>query len=96
MSHTNYDTYRYAAPYVYVVASEEPSLVRESIYAMPRPTLFHVLTVELERGTIVQDVIVKDEKVQECRIEDVDSSAVLISVGKRHLRYYGREGGQGK
>ncbi len=93
ISHWNYYAYRLAGRYVYVVASEAPSRkpnpARPS-RMLPADASFHLLTIELTRGAVVQDVRLTDRLVAECQIEDVDERAVLVSLGEQELRCYRR------
>ena len=92
INHCNYYAYRLAGRHVYVVAAEGPNSRPASapIYREPVPTTFHLLTVEVERGTVVQSTRLTSQPVTECRIEDVDAAAVLVSIGRRELKYYAR------
>jgi hypothetical protein len=92
MNHFNYFASRLVGRHVYVIASEGPNSRRLPAprYVQPIPTRFHLLTVELERGTIVQDVYLSDQPVTECRIEDADDRAVLVSTGGREIAHYRR------
>ena len=41
-------------------------------------------------GEVVQDFSLDDEKLAECRIEDVDDDGLLIGKSNHHLAYYER------
>jgi hypothetical protein len=91
----NYYSYRYAAPFVYLMVSEERQHLDVpgkpgQVWATPNPTVYHLLTLDLDRRSIVQDFRVADGKLEECRIEDVDEAGLLVSVDQRQLRYYHR------
>ena len=93
VTHPNHYSYRLAGPHVYVVASEEPKWrphPTKAHHIVPNRRRFHLLAVELGGGTVVQNVRLTDAPVAECRIEDVDERAVLVSIGTRKLRCYGR------
>jgi hypothetical protein len=86
--------YRLAERYVYVLLSEEPSTVPHPTklhYAVANPTRWHLVAIDVATGEVVQDVRLDEEKRPECRIEDVDVTGVLISVG-RELKYFERTG----
>jgi outer membrane protein assembly factor BamB len=93
VSHANFYAARLVRPYVYIVASELPSLVPHATKArhvIPNPTVFRLLTLDLASGRIVQDVRISDTKYSECRIENADDRGVAVSAGGRELLYYGR------
>jgi hypothetical protein len=90
----NYYSYRYAAPFVYLMVSEERQL--RDVPGKPdcvvsNPTVYHLLTLDLDRMSIVQDFRVADGKLEECRIEDMDEAGLLVSVDQRQVRYYRRQ-----
>jgi hypothetical protein len=77
-----FGSYRYAAPFVYVVVSEgeewrdHPTIPQAVV---PNPTRFHVLTLELDSGTIAQDVLIDERQLTHCKLEDADSIGLVIS-----------------
>jgi hypothetical protein len=95
INHFNYYASRLVGRYVYVVAAEGPNSRRAPapIYAEPIPTTFHLLTIELQRGTIAQDIPLSDHPVTQCRIEDADDRALLISTEAREIKYHARLAG---
>lgn len=107
MTHPNFYSYRWAGQYLYLVVSEpievEPTPTPGQ-YTPPPPRRFHLLTLELERGTVVQDLPIETIPLAECRIEDVDEHGLLISsnpnarpyVSGKVLRYFERLPGWGQ
>ena len=86
-------THRFAGPYLYLVVSEEPTHrphPRESNTLVQQRTRFHLLTIERERGAVVQDLPVGDESFSECRIEDLDERGLALSLDGRALWYFER------
>jgi hypothetical protein len=92
VNHFNFHASRLVGRYFYVIAAEGPNskCVPAPRYSEPIPTMFHLLTVELERGTVVQDFRLSDHPVIQCQIEDADDIAVLISIERQELKYYRR------
>lgn len=90
MAHSNFYSYRLAGQYLYLVVSEplevEPKPTPGQ-YAPRPPRQFHLLTLELERGTVVQDIPIGTAPLVESRIEDVDDHGLLIS-GDESTRPY--------
>jgi hypothetical protein len=89
----NYYSYRYAVPYLYLVVSEERQLrdvPARPGHVLPNPAVYRLLTLNLNSTSVIQDFRVEDGKVKECRIEDVDEAGLLVSLDRRHLRYYER------
>lgn len=82
MTHPNFYSYQWAGKYMYLVVSEplavEP-MPTPGQYTPPPPRRFHLLTIELERGTVAQDIPIETTPLAECRIEDVDERGLLIS-----------------
>jgi hypothetical protein len=86
-------TYRFAGSYLHLVVSEERTTrphPREPGVSETQRARFHLLTLERERGTVVQDLRVSDEPLSECRIEDMDERGLALSLDGRELRYYER------
>jgi hypothetical protein len=54
------------------------------------PSQFHLLTLDLVTGQIVQDIPVLDKPVESCRFEDIDASGVLVSDADRTLLYFAK------
>jgi hypothetical protein len=75
-------TYRFAGPHLYLLVTEEPGARQR--------TRFHLLTLEVERGAVVQELRIGEEPLSECRIEDVDERGLALSLEGRELRYYER------
>lgn len=92
-STSNYYSYRLAPPYLYLIVSDEPNLKPHPTkrhYVEHNPTLWHVVTLDIRSGRIVQDFSLGKEKSHECRIEDVDDRGLLISDAERRLSYFAR------
>ncbi|OJT17789.1 hypothetical protein BO221_43080 [Archangium sp. Cb G35] len=89
----NFFTYRFAGPYLYLVVSEEGTSrphPREPGVHVSQRAHFHLLTLDRERATIIQDLRVGDEPLSECRIEDLDERGLALSLDGTELRYYER------
>ncbi|HZN65594.1 MAG TPA: hypothetical protein VFB66_09845 [Tepidisphaeraceae bacterium] len=99
--HPNFHAYRLAGRYVYIVAaeplpSEPPAAAVDDEPSSPRS--FHLLTLDVEHGTLRQDIRLGDGLVLR-RIEDVDEHGLLLSSGRTErvntssgnvLRYFER------
>ncbi len=84
-------SYRYVPPYVYLVASQQSNRKSHPTRphaVLPNPTVYHLLVLELETGTIAQDIRIDRRNLSQCRIEDADEEGVLISSAARELQYY--------
>lgn len=82
--------------FVYLTVSDEPTTrpdpkARNPHVVVPSPTRYHLLTLDLDSGTIIQDFPIGDVQSTECRIEGVDDDAVLISLDGRELQYHKRQ-----
>jgi hypothetical protein len=101
MPHPSFGAYRLAGQYVYIVATEtlsQPPPRTPGAYE-PTPRRFHLLTLELERGTICQDIPIASMPLATCQIEEVDKERLLLSsgvtkppgnFGRNELRYFER------
>lgn len=77
----NYYAYRLAEPYLYLVLSDEPAFKphpTKAAYVEPNPTTWHLVTLDVATGSVVQDLALGAEPMEACRIEDVDERALLI------------------
>jgi hypothetical protein len=86
-------SYRLAPPFLYLVVTDEPELKAHPTkehFLLPNPTYWHLVTLELRTGDVVQDFSLDDEKLAECRIEDVDHQGLLIGKSSRKLAYFRR------
>ena len=91
----NFYSYRLVPPFIYFVVSDEPRYKphpTKEHYVLPNPTLWHVISIALETGKIVQDFSLGSDKLEECRIEDVDDRGLLIGKSSRELLYFERVG----
>lgn len=90
---SDYFSYRLAAPFVYVIVSDRPDDVpaprRDARYVVPNAGQYHLLTIDARTGRIEQRFPITDSEVYRCRLEDVDDSAVLVSV-EDSLMYFDR------
>lgn len=89
----NFYSYRLVPPFMYLVVSDEPRYrphPTKKPYALPNPTRWHLMTVDLATGVVVQDFSLDDRKLAECRIEDVDDHGLLIGKSNRELAYFRR------
>jgi hypothetical protein len=98
-----FTSFRLAGRYVYIVAAEcfpsGPPPTPGDYPSLPRH--YHLLTIELEHGTVCQDMRIDNTELATCRIEDVDdrglvtSSRVAESIDESSgnvLRYFERRG----
>jgi hypothetical protein len=79
---------RYSPPYLYLLACEKRTSRTENKIAVFNPTQFHLLTLNLTTGCIIQDIQITRKPVDECRIEAIDESGILISESGRTLHYF--------
>lgn len=90
---SNFFSYRLVPPFLYLVVSDESRFKphpTNTQYIVPNPTRWHLVTVALPTGEVAQDFSLDDEKLAECRIEDVDGDGLLIGKSNHHLAYYER------
>jgi hypothetical protein len=90
---SNFYSYRLVPPFLYFIVSDEPRSKphpTKSYYVLPNPTRWHFVTIALSTGEVVQDFSLDDQKLAECRIEDVDDDGLLIGKFNHHLAYYER------
>ena len=86
----NFFSYRLFPPYIYLVVSDQsrwkphPS---EKHVVLPNPTRWHLVTLDLPTGEVLQDFSLGDELLEECRIEDVDVDGLLIGKSNRGLKW---------
>lgn len=85
VSHPNFHAFRLQGQFVYIVASEplppESRHAETPVYTRI-PRVYHLLTLELERGTVCQAYRVGDTPLAVCQIEDVDERGLLLSSGE--------------
>lgn len=68
---------------LYLAEFDEPRFKRhptKSHYVLPNPTRWHFVIIALSTGEVVQDFSLDDEKLAECRIEDIDDDGILRQV----------------
>lgn len=90
---SNFFSYRLVPPFLYLIVSDEPRFKphpTKTQYILPNPTRWHFVTIALSTGKVVQDFSLGEEKLAECRIEDVDDDGLLIGKSNHHLAYYER------
>jgi len=92
INHYNFCACRLVGSHFYVVAAERPNTLPAPPpdYVKRIPTTYHLLTVELQRGTIVQDLLLADHPITTCRIEDADERALIINADEQELNCYAR------
>lgn len=93
MSHTNFYSFRLDRPVMYVFASEEPTLVRREgvlLDLQPNPAIYHLLTIELASGRVVQDIRIAQRKFTFCRIEDIDDAGLLVANSEHELLHFAK------
>lgn len=81
---------RYSFPYLYLLACEKRTTRRENSIEVYNPSEFHLLTLDLVTGQIVQDIPVLGKPVESCRFEDIDAGGVLASDADRTLLYFAK------
>lgn len=92
----NFYSYRLLPPFLYLVVSEEPRYrphPTKKHYVLGNASRWHLVTLDIATGAVLQDFSLGNEKIDECRIEDVDEEGLLISHGNHSLSYFRREGG---
>ena len=52
------------------------------------PSQFHVLTLDVNTGQIIQDIRIFNEPKVQCRFEDIDEGGVLISDSDRNMLFF--------
>jgi len=93
INHYNFYACRLVGSYFYVVAAEAHNTLPAPPpdYVKRIPTTYHLLTVELQRGTVCQDLLLSDHPITTCRIDDADERALIISTDEQQLDYYARQ-----
>ena len=89
----NFFSYRLATPYLYLVVSEDPNYrpdPKAPGCVTPNPTRWQIMTVDVTTGKVVQDVSLSDDRIEECRIEDLDSKGLLIGKSSGELTCFTR------
>ncbi|MCA9174365.1 MAG: hypothetical protein KDB14_07760 [Planctomycetales bacterium] len=89
----NFYSYRLAPPFIYLVVSDEPRYrphPSQKHVVTPNPTRWHLVTLALSTGKVVQDFPLGNSKLEECRIEDVDDEGLLIGKSSQELCYFRR------
>ena len=88
----NFFSYRLDPPHLYLIVSDEPRYRQTSRTneVEPNPTRWHLLTLDLHNGEIVQEISLGLERQTECRIEDLDDTGMLISRSGHDLLYCAR------
>jgi hypothetical protein len=80
---------RYSAPDLYLLACEKRTTKKtKNDHEVYNPTQFHLLTLDVATGSIVQDIRVTREPVDQCRFEDIDDNGVLVSESERTLHCF--------
>lgn len=84
------DSCRYCYPFLYLVVCEpQETTVRNGIEVY-RPAHFHLLTLDLTSGRMVQDVRFTHRPADACRIEDTDEAGLLVSENGSVVHYFSR------
>lgn len=85
-----YVSYRLKAPFVYLVVSVESNYKQHPSrpYRLQNPTRYHLLSFDIFKGQVVGDILLDENKVTECRIEEVDDQGLLVSVDQTRLKYF--------
>lgn len=84
------DQCRYSPPYLYLVACEKRTTKMWKKDEVYNATQFHLLTLDLSNGRVVQDIQVTRNPVDACRFEDTDEQGLLLSEGDNLLHYFRR------
>lgn len=87
----NFYSYRLVPPFIYLILSDEsrykPHPSQKHV-VLPNPTRWHLVTLDLATGEVLQDFPLGDQKIEECRIEDVNQYGLLIGKSNNELVYY--------
>lgn len=92
----NFYSYRLVPPYVYLVVSEDvqwKNHPKRPHTSLPNATAYHMLTLDVRSGELIQDMRIREMPSESARIEDVDDTGLLISVDGKRLLYFDREPG---
>ena len=81
---------RYSFPFVYLMVCEKRTTKQENNLALYNPSQFHVLTLDVNTGQIIQDIRIFNETKVQCRFEDIDEDGVLISDSDRNMLFFER------
>lgn len=82
------DNCRCSKPYLYLIVSEKRTTRKEKGLEIYNPSHFHLLTLDLSIGQIVQDIRVTHNPVDGCRFEDCDEQGLLVSESEHTLHYF--------
>jgi hypothetical protein len=89
---TNYYGWRLMGSKMLVLCGDEPATMpirkEKPLLVKPNATRYRLLVVDALAGKVDQQFIVSGQKVDSCRIEDVDGNGILLSSDNRNLRYY--------
>ena len=89
---TNYYGWRLFENKLVVLCGEKSETVPihsgKPLIVKPNATKYQLLLVDVLTGKVDQKIIVSKEKVDSCRIEDVDSKGILVGCGIRNLQFY--------
>lgn len=89
----NFYSHRLMPPYLYLIVSDQDRFRPNPAHknqVLPNPTYWHFVAVDLRNGNVAQDFSLCDQKLEECRIEDVDDRGLLIGRSNQTLAYYER------
>jgi len=75
-------------PYVYLIVCDKRTTKMWKKIEVYNPTQFHLLTLDLSSGCVVQDIQITREPVDVCRFEDIDKNGILVSDSERTLCYF--------
>ncbi|QDV56245.1 PQQ-like beta-propeller repeat protein [Rosistilla oblonga] len=81
---------RYSFPFLYLLVCEKRTNKKEKSVEVYNPSQFHVLTLNVNTGQIIQDIRIFNEPKVQCRIEDIDEGGVLISDSDRKMLFFER------
>jgi len=76
---------RYSFPFMYLLVCEKRATKKEKGVEVYNPSQFHVLTLDVNTGQIIQDIRIFNEPKVQCRIEDIDEGGLLISDSDRNM-----------
>ena len=89
----NFFSYRLATPNIYLILSDESRYKPHPTHphtVVANPTRWHILSLDVATGQILQDVSLGSELLEECRIEDVDEHGLLIRKSSKELVFFRR------
>jgi hypothetical protein len=79
---------RYGYAFLYLIVSEKRTTRMDKRIEVYNPSHFHLLTLDLSNGRIIQDITITEKPVEGCRFEDMDEKGILVSDCERNLHHF--------